>query len=139
MLLLHLITFRYSFQEDCLGTVPVFSDIASQFPGKYISSFRLLWLNWGLWFIYSCNFWKPFGFFTYLFPKFKEKFPPFSFKFVISPVIPEIHKSWAYHRLNAFKLIGMIFCNRSTLIILLNDAKYIHFLPNFSTSSSTFT
>ena len=48
------------------------------------------------------------------------------------------HKWWVYQRINAFKLTGM-FYNRSSLMILVKDAKYIQFLPIFSTSSSPFT
>ena len=46
------------------------------------------------------------------------------------------HKWWVYHRLNSFKLTGMVYSNRSSLIILVNDAKYIHFSPIFSTSQA---
>ena len=33
----------------------------------------------------------------------------------------------------------MIYCNHSSLMILVNDAKYIHFYPIFSTFSNPFT
>ena len=36
---------------------------------------------------------------------------------------------------NGFKLTGMIFYNHSSLVTLVKDAKYISFLPNFSSSS----
>ena len=36
-----------------------------------------------------------------------------------------------YHRLNGYKLTGMVYYNRSFLMILVNDANYIHCLPIF--------
>ena len=47
-------------------------------------------------------------------------------------------KSWVYHRLNVFKLPGTVYHNRSSQLILVNDANYIHVLPIFSTSLSPF-
>ena len=47
-------------------------------------------------------------------------------------------KSWVYHRLNVFKLPGTVYHNRSSQMILVNDANYIHVLPIFSTSLSPF-
>ena len=47
-------------------------------------------------------------------------------------------KSWVYHRLNIFKLPGTVYHNRSSQLILVNDANYIHVLPIFSTSLSPF-
>ena len=37
------------------------------------------------------------------------------------------HKWWVQYRLNYFKITG----NNSSLVILVNDAKYIHFYPTF--------
>ena len=36
------------------------------------------------------------------------------------------HDSGVHRRLNAFKLTGVVYCNRTSLIFLVNDAKYIH-------------
>ena len=47
-------------------------------------------------------------------------------------------KSWVYHRLNVFKLPGTVYHNRSSQLILVSDANYIHVLPIFSTSLSPF-
>ena len=44
-----------------------------------------------------------------------------------------------YHRLDAFKRTGMVHYNRTSLMILVNDAKYIHLLLVFSTSLGPFT
>ena len=49
------------------------------------------------------------------------------------------HKEWIYHRVNIFELTGMVYCNSSSLVILISKAKYIPFLPIFPTSSSPFT
>ena len=38
-------------------------------------------------------------------------------------------KWWVYYPLNGFKFTGMVFCNNSSLMILVNDAKYINFYP----------
>ena len=50
-----------------------------------------------------------------------------------------IQKWCVYYRLNGSKLTSMVYYNRSTLMILVNNAKYIHFQPIFSTSMSPFT
>ena len=58
----------------------------------------------------------------------------FYLKFVIYLVISEKRLRFQccdYYRLNDFKLIGMIYCNHSSLVILVNDVKYIHFYPTF--------
>ena len=49
------------------------------------------------------------------------------------------HKEWVYHRVNIFELTGMVYCNSSSLGILISKAKYIPFLPTLPTSSSPFT
>ena len=40
-------------------------------------------------------------------------------------------KWWIYYWLKDFKLIGMAYYNHSSLVILIKDAKYIHFYPTF--------
>ena len=45
---------------------------------------------------------------------------------------------WVSHRINISKLPRMVYYNHRSLMILVNDAKYIHILPTFSTSSSPF-
>ena len=62
-------------------------------------------------------------------------FSTFFLKFVIYLVILKVllhfwwfnYKWWVYYRINGFKLTGMVQCNYSSLVILVNDAKYIHF------------
>ena len=41
------------------------------------------------------------------------------------------HKWSVSPRLNDFKFTGMVYCNHSSLVIFVKDAKYIHFYPNF--------
>ena len=41
------------------------------------------------------------------------------------------HKWLIYNPLNDFKLTGMVYCNHLPLLILVKDAKYIHFYPTF--------
>ena len=53
-------------------------------------------------------------------------------KLVNSPVIlpsfgVQTHKWWVYHQLPAFKLIGMMYYNRKSLMILVNDTKYFYY------------
>ena len=60
-----------AFQKDYLGTVP------DTFPLLEPACFCPLWLYWGLWFIYCCNFWKLFSFFIFFFLKLKQKFHQF--------------------------------------------------------------
>ena len=40
------------------------------------------------------------------------------------------HESGVHHRLKAFKLTGVVYCNRTSLIFLVNDATHIHPLPS---------
>ena len=47
-------------------------------------------------------------------------------------------KLWASHQLNASKIARMVCYNHRPLMILVNDAKYIHLLLIFSTSSRLF-
>ena len=72
------------------------------------------WWHSGVCFIYSSNFWKLF------FPKVGDKFCS-NFDIVT-------HKSWFYHHLAAFKLTGMVYCNHTSSLILVNDPKYTHLL-----------
>ena len=44
------------------------------------------------------------------------------------------HKAWVCHQVNAFKFSRMVHYNHRSLMILVNDAKYIY-LPIFSASS----
>ena len=46
------------------------------------------------------------------------------------------HKLWLYYQLNGFKLTGMVYYNHSSLFILANHAKYIHFYPTFQLSTA---
>ena len=41
------------------------------------------------------------------------------------------HKLWGYHRLNGFKITGMVYYNCSSLMILVNNENYICFDPFF--------
>ena len=41
------------------------------------------------------------------------------------------HKWWVSYRLNDFKFTGMVYCNHPSLVIFVNDAKYIHFYSTF--------
>ena len=80
-------------------------------------------------------------------------FPFFQFPAIISSFFPELGyfsgNYWSvalfsvsqpgYDQANIFKLTGMVYYNRSSLMILVSDAKYIHFLPIFPTSSNPFT
>ena len=123
--------------------VPVFLDIClvpvSQFSRKYIIPLLLwlclLWLYKGFWLIYSSSLWKKsFLGFYFTFSQFPTIiFSIFFLKFVIYLVILEMpflfnaltHKWWVYYRINGFKRTGMVQCNYSSLVILINDAKYI--------------
>ena len=77
------------------------------------------------------------------FPFSQRQFFPFSFFSLF--LFPEIgdflqccpifgvvtHELWGYHRLNGFKVIGMVYYNCSSLMILVNHENYICFDPFF--------
>ena len=49
-----------------------------------------------------------------------------NFFYCFSEISVLAYKWWVYHRLNGFKLIGMLYYNRSYLMILVNDTNYNH-------------
>ena len=68
-------------------------------------------------------------FFTFLFLNFRQDF------FIYSPAIGDkccfifcvaTHNWWVYHRLNAFELDEMVNYNCTSLMIAVNNAKYVH-------------
>ena len=127
--------------------VPVFSDISlfsfllNIFAPHAMLWLCLLWLLWGLWLIYSSSYYFPFSQLTTI---ISALFSPKSGNSLVyflkcCSVFDDItHKWWAYCQLNRFELTGMVYYNHLYLIMLLNDAKYIHILTIFSTSSSPF-
>ena len=58
-------------------------------------------LYWGLWLIYSSSFWK-------------------AFSVLLS-----------FFTISNNNIHFMVYCNHSSLVIFVNDAKYIHFYPTF--------
>ena len=44
---------------------------------------------------------------------------------------------WVYHRLSVFRIAKMVYYNHRSLMISVNDARYIHLLPIFSTFQSS--
>ena len=91
------------------------------------------WLSWRLLFIYCSNFdnfllsfFKGSNNFLFLFPEIGNKYSS------IFDVVT--HKAWVCHQVNAFKFSRMVHYNHRSLMILVNDAKYIY-LPIFSASS----
>ena len=142
MLLLNLSTFRYLqfLQRDYLlhGTsidqiqMTSFQVLENTFPLRALLWFCLLVL---------LDFLTTFQLFTFPFSQvhtiissfFAEIGGKYSSIFNVATL-----KSWVYHRLNVFKLPGTVYHNRSSQMILVNDANYIHVLPIFSTSLSPF-
>ena len=122
--------------------MPVFSDIvAHTFPLLELLWLCLLRFCWGLWFIYASNFWKCFSFLLSSFSIYNNNFLIFFLELVISLVILKVllhiwyptHKWRVYQRIIAFKPTEMVCYNCSSLKMSVNDAKYIQFLPTFST------
>ena len=72
------------------------------------------------------SFFKGSNNFLFLFPEIGNKYSS------IFDVVT--HKTWVCHQLNAFKFSRMVHYNHRSLMILVNDAKYIY-LPIFSASS----
>ena len=140
----------------CCSLIWLYSDIAlSEELYKYASSiFRYLGTSFQvlvnkvplLELLQLCLFWLYEGSSSYILVVFKN-FLVFYFPFSTSShnnsafLFSEISsnccsifgvitcKLWVYHGLNVFKLTVMVYCNRISLIILINDAKYIHILP----------
>ena len=116
------------------------------FPLLELLCLCLLCLYWDLCFIYSNNFWRLFSCLLSFFWISNNNFIFYYLKFAISLIIPDAlllcqsptHKWWVYQQLNTSKLTGMVYYNHSSLMILVNDAKYIQFLCIFSTSLSRF-
>ena len=143
MLLLNFTIFRYSlFIKDYLAIyIPIFSDIVSQFlwfacsdftdasdSSSGFSTFFSLLLSF---FSISINNFLNFSTETGSFScNFSEVLLHFRFP---------THRWWIYQWITTFKLTGMLYYNRSSLMILVNNAKYIQFLSILSTSSSSFT
>ena len=154
-----------SFTVSCCSLIWLFSAIAPSWElSRYTNIFRLIWsvsrqincphLNCPG---FACSDsaeasgsstlvgFENFLVFFFLFLNFQQKFPHFFLVIlVISPVTPEVllHFRFPTHKRRiyqwAFKLTVMVCYNHSSLMILVNDAKYIQFLLISSTSLSPF-
>ena len=98
----------------------------------------LLWLYWGIWLICSSSFCKIFSFLLSFLLNFQRNFPlPFSWNWLFFWLFLKwcfifgvvTHQWLVCYWLNGLKLSGMVYYNRWSLVILVNDAKYIHCLP----------
>ena len=98
----------------------------------------LIRLTQELWLIYSSSFCNFFSFLLSLFSIFNNNFLR-QFTEICDLPVPEMllhfrcftHKYWISHRLNDFKLTGMIYCNHSSLMILVSDTKVHYFYSTF--------
>ena len=124
MLLLNLTIFKY-----------IFFLILDQFPCKYNFSYLLCSGS-------ACsNCTKDYGLSSLNFPQFLTiTGSSFFLKLMICLVLLHFlcYNTWVHHELSDIKLT-VVFYNPPFLMILVNDAKYIHFQPILSTSSSNFT
>ena len=122
--------------------------VLGQFPGKYISSTCTACSDYTESSGSSTLVVSKFLVFYFYFSQFPTIISSsFFLKLVIFLVIPRVLLHFRRRNpqvvglplSNIFQFFGMVYYNRSSLMILVNDAKYIQFLPIFPASSSSFT